>query len=69
MRRWGMLILYLSIVLVVVVTLGFPLGHQWPSWDIFWQLRLPRVLFALIGGAMLAVSALIFQTTLLASLY
>ncbi|WP_312402155.1 iron chelate uptake ABC transporter family permease subunit [Leuconostoc lactis] len=64
MRRWGMLILYLSIVLVVVITLGVPLGQQWPSWDIFWQLRLPRVLFALIGGAMLAVSALIFQTTL-----
>lgn len=59
-----MLILYLSIVLVVVITLGVPLGQQWPSWDIFWQLRLPRVLFALIGGAMLAVSALIFQTTL-----
>ena len=64
MKRWGIISLFLGIVAVVVLTLGLPLGHQWPSWPIFWQLRLPRVLFALMGGAMFAISALIFQTTL-----
>lgn len=53
-----------AILLISGLTLGLPLGHMWPTTQIFWQLRVPRLIFALIGGGMLAVSAVIFQTTL-----
>lgn len=52
------------IILVSGLTLWLPLGHELPNAVIFWQLRVPRLLFALIGGGVLASSALIFQTTL-----
>lgn len=56
--------LVVGLLLVGVVTLGLPLGGNWPNAQILWQLRLPRLLFAVLGGAMLGVSAVIFQTTL-----
>lgn len=59
--QWGLII---AIILVSLLTLGFPVGDTWPNATIFWQLRVPRLIFALLGGAGLAVSALLFQTTL-----
>lgn len=52
------------IILVSGLTLWLPLGHELPNAVIFWQLRVPRLLFALLGGGMIATSALVFQTTL-----
>lgn len=53
-----------GILLVSGLTLWLPLGHETPNAIIFWQLRVPRLLFALLGGGMIATSALVFQTTL-----
>lgn len=61
--HWN-LILIVGMVIVSILTLALPLGQRWPSVDVFWQLRVPRLIFALVGGGLLAVSALIFQTTL-----
>lgn len=64
MRNFVLLGLSAGIVVIAGLTLGLPLGKHWPTGAIFWELRLPRLLFALMGGAMIAVSAVIFQTTL-----
>ncbi len=64
MRKISYGVIFLGLIVVAALTLGVPLGGQWPTRLIFWQLRLPRLLFALLGGAMIAVSAVIFQTTL-----
>lgn len=53
-----------ALLVISGLTLGVPLGHTWPSRQIFWELRLPRLLFAMLGGALLAMSAVVFQTTL-----
>ncbi len=44
------------------VSLGAVVRGEPTAASIFWQLRLPRVLLALLGGAALAVSGLGFQT-------
>ncbi|WP_261657321.1 iron ABC transporter permease [Leuconostoc holzapfelii] len=64
MRKISYGVIFLGLIVVAALTLGVPLGGQWPTRLIVWQLRLPRLLFALLGGAMIAVSAVIFQTTL-----
>lgn len=53
-----------GLVAISIVTLALPLGHTWPTPQIFWELRVPRLIFAVLGGGMLAASAVIFQTTL-----
>jgi iron complex transport system permease protein len=65
-----------SLVVVIVVALTAPLagsthislsrafGHVSPDYDIFFFARLPRVLLALIGGAALSVTGVLFQCML-----
>lgn len=62
-KKKGQYILSAVIILVVIVSLG--IGR--PTSTILWQLRMPRVIAAILIGAMLAWSALIFQTTLRAN--
>lgn len=73
-RARSRLALFLIVALWLAVLLGAPLvgSHSVSLADvargeptaasIFWQLRLPRVLLALLGGAALALSGLGFQT-------
>jgi iron complex transport system permease protein len=59
--QWLLIIL---LVLIGAITLLTPWGGEAVSWDIMRQIRLPRWLFAVIGGMLLAISALLWQTTL-----
>jgi len=69
--RTALLVLFLLWVAVAIgaplvgsqpVSLGDVLRGEPTAGAIFWQLRLPRVLLALLAGAGLAVSGLAFQT-------
>lgn len=53
-----------SIAALLLVGLGLFIHGQTAGKQTIIQLRLPRVIFALFGGSMLTVSALLFQTTL-----
>lgn len=46
----------------VSLNLGDILNPESLSWSIFFELRLPRVLFAFAAGSILALSGLLFQT-------
>ena len=62
------LLAVLAVVTVAAALIGAvpasPLDHSLASDMIFWQLRLPRVLLALLTGAMLAVSGAVLQSLL-----
>lgn len=54
----------LIIGVVSLITLFAPMGQYQVTNQIVIELRLPRLLFALIGGGFIGISALLFQTTL-----
>ncbi|MEA2560912.1 MAG: cobalamin transport system permease protein [Acidobacteriota bacterium] len=59
---WGAVVIGAPLVGSQPISLGDVLRGDPTAGAIFWQLRLPRVLLALIAGAGLAVSGLAFQT-------
>lgn len=59
---WGAVLVGAPLVGSQPVTLADVLRGEPTASAIFWQLRLPRVLLALLAGAGLAVSGLAFQT-------
>lgn len=59
---WGAVVVGAPLVGSQPVSLGDVLRGDPTAEAIFWQLRLPRVLLALLAGAGLAVSGLAFQT-------
>ena len=64
-RSHGLTVVLLSIVLsVAVLALGVVSGTAELSHDVFWQLRLPRVLAAFGVGGLLAMSGLMLQVLL-----
>lgn len=63
MKHYKMYLVIL-IILISLLTLFLPFGGNFPNLEILLQLRLPRLIFALVGGSFISVSALIFQVTL-----
>lgn len=59
---WGAVVIGAPLVGSQPISLGDVLRGDPTAEAIFWQLRLPRVLLALLAGAGLAVSGLAFQT-------
>jgi iron complex transport system permease protein len=59
---WGVALVAAPLLGSQPVSLGDVLRGEPTAAAIFWQLRLPRVLLALLAGAGLAVSGLAFQT-------
>jgi iron complex transport system permease protein len=59
---WGAVVVGAPLVGSQPISLGDVLRGDPTAEAIFWQLRLPRVLLALLAGAGLAVSGLAFQT-------
>jgi iron complex transport system permease protein len=66
MKIYGTLLFLLLATMTVAVLLGqvalFPFTDS--SWNILWNFRLPRVFFAAINGAMLALAGVLYQITL-----
>ena len=67
--------LFISLIVVVIIAVGFPHGNEsWFEWLfpqkgqeqvqflLFKEFRIPRILMALIAGAGLSISGLLLQT-------
>ncbi|HSQ41207.1 MAG TPA: iron ABC transporter permease [Fibrobacteraceae bacterium] len=74
-KRQGLLALGLLLALLVLLLVSLDLGKvplRWsdipdtssPSFHVLWDMRLPRLLAAIVGGAVLGVSGLILQNVL-----
>lgn len=66
MKPYGTLLLLLLAIMAAAVLLGqvalFPLTDE--AWNIVWSFRIPRVLFAAVNGAMLALAGVLYQIAL-----
>jgi len=66
MKPYGTLLFLLLAVMAAAILMGqvalFPLTDS--SWNILWNFRIPRVFFAAINGAMLALAGVLYQIAL-----